>query len=390
MTYPIATISPYGPDASLATKLVVAIHRRPRDRNPVMREWETSGQDVRNDPMVSGEVASFIQEHRAHETVSADRIIGCPHEEGIDYPLGRTCPQCPFWAGLDRFTHEPLPVATATLPVDEVLAVLSREHSVQPQEALESADAHQAALVDPLLAAMERVLADPVDVSDADAILFAYALYLLAKWREPRAYPFVVRWLSLPEEVPFEIAGDVVTQDGARMLAAVCDGDLEPLKRLAAYPGADEYGRGAAIGALALVAAWAEVPRDRVIEVLRWLAQEGLEREPSHAWDSLVGACHDVEAVELFDLLRDAYQVGLVDRMYMAESELDRLQAAPRGRQLAEIRERHPPIDDVADDISWWSSFSARKAVPARTRKIGRNEPCPCGSGKKYKKCCGA
>ena len=27
---------------------------------------------------------------------------------------------------------------------------------------------------------------------------------------------------------------------------------------------------------------------------------------------------------------------------------------------------------------------------PVRSRKIGRNEPCPCGSGKKYKKCCGA
>jgi uncharacterized protein len=25
---------------------------------------------------------------------------------------------------------------------------------------------------------------------------------------------------------------------------------------------------------------------------------------------------------------------------------------------------------------------------PARKAKIGRNEPCPCGSGKKYKKCC--
>ena len=24
------------------------------------------------------------------------------------------------------------------------------------------------------------------------------------------------------------------------------------------------------------------------------------------------------------------------------------------------------------------------------TKKIGRNDPCPCGSGKKYKKCCGA
>ena len=28
--------------------------------------------------------------------------------------------------------------------------------------------------------------------------------------------------------------------------------------------------------------------------------------------------------------------------------------------------------------------------VPVRTEpKIGRNDPCPCGSGKKYKKCCG-
>ncbi len=26
---------------------------------------------------------------------------------------------------------------------------------------------------------------------------------------------------------------------------------------------------------------------------------------------------------------------------------------------------------------------------PARSNKVGRNEPCPCGSGKKYKKCCG-
>jgi hypothetical protein len=25
-----------------------------------------------------------------------------------------------------------------------------------------------------------------------------------------------------------------------------------------------------------------------------------------------------------------------------------------------------------------------------RAGKVGRNEPCPCGSGKKYKKCCGA
>jgi SEC-C motif domain protein len=30
------------------------------------------------------------------------------------------------------------------------------------------------------------------------------------------------------------------------------------------------------------------------------------------------------------------------------------------------------------------------KSKPIRVEKVGRNEPCPCGSGKKYKKCCGA
>jgi hypothetical protein len=33
-----------------------------------------------------------------------DKIIGCPHEEGIDYPDGEQCPVCPYWAGRDRWT----------------------------------------------------------------------------------------------------------------------------------------------------------------------------------------------------------------------------------------------------------------------------------------------
>jgi protein translocase subunit secA len=33
-------------------------------------------------------------------------------------------------------------------------------------------------------------------------------------------------------------------------------------------------------------------------------------------------------------------------------------------------------------------SDSAGKTV-RKGKKVGRNDPCPCGSGKKYKKCCG-
>jgi uncharacterized protein len=39
---------------------------------------------------------------------------------------------------------------------------------------------------------------------------------------------------------------------------------------------------------------------------------------------------------------------------------------------------------------AFWSDPEAMRRAPARSEKVGRNQPCPCGSGRKYKKCCGA
>jgi preprotein translocase subunit SecA len=36
-----------------------------------------------------------------------------------------------------------------------------------------------------------------------------------------------------------------------------------------------------------------------------------------------------------------------------------------------------------------WGDESVQ-TVRRESPKVGRNDPCPCGSGKKYKKCCGA
>ncbi|SES80710.1 preprotein translocase subunit SecA [Anaerobranca gottschalkii] len=43
----------------------------------------------------------------------------------------------------------------------------------------------------------------------------------------------------------------------------------------------------------------------------------------------------------------------------------------------------------VAKETSAAGSESNVKQTPVKTNKVGRNDPCPCGSGKKYKKCCG-
>lgn len=183
-------------------------------------------------PDINVSVALTYEGQGTKDTVSHDRIIGCPHEEGLDYPMGRACPQCSFWAVIDRFTHEPIAAPVAKMSPQEVLFELGKDRNTHPLEALESAIAHRAVLIQPLLQVLERWVADPDRASEEDAQVFCYALYLMAKWRETRAYPLVVQWLSLPEVASTTLSGDVLTQDGARILAAVSDRDLEPIKRL--------------------------------------------------------------------------------------------------------------------------------------------------------------
>jgi len=304
---------------------------------------------------------------------------------------------------------EPKVLSAPGLTPEQILAELSVVRDTQPVEALAAADLHREALIGPLLRGIERGLEDPTGLPENDATLFSYAMYLLAKWREPLGYPLIVRWLSLPGRGAFAIGGDTVTQEGSRFLASSCGGDVEPIKALILNREANEYSRSQAVQALALLAAWGELPYESVVDYFLWLAREGLEREPSNAWNSLAANCADIEALAVFPDLRRAYEQGLIESLYMQPSELDEVEATPRGKGIARLREHHPPIADVARETSWWACFYRERASEAQrmaeragyesrerppphraSPKIGRNSPCPCGSGKKYKRCCGA
>lgn len=107
--FPAATLAFYGPDDQLATKVVVSIVLSEADAAPtLMRKWLAAEGDIRADAAVRAEMMEFLKAEGVQRVVLTDRIIGCPHEEGIDYPLGENCPQCPFWASHDRWTGKPI------------------------------------------------------------------------------------------------------------------------------------------------------------------------------------------------------------------------------------------------------------------------------------------
>lgn len=104
--YPVATVAYYGPDDQRATKVAAGIVPREGGDVLALQRWISETADVRVDRSIHEQIVGFIQSHGAHTVVVTDRIIGCPHEEGVDYPEGEMCPRCPFWAHRDRWTGE--------------------------------------------------------------------------------------------------------------------------------------------------------------------------------------------------------------------------------------------------------------------------------------------
>lgn len=104
--YPIGTIAFYGPTDKLATKLAVGVISKADGEAEHLERWFSDRPDIREDVEVLDYAVAYLRKHGVRSVVLGERIMGCPHEEGIDYPAGEECPECPFWIGRDRFTGE--------------------------------------------------------------------------------------------------------------------------------------------------------------------------------------------------------------------------------------------------------------------------------------------
>jgi hypothetical protein len=104
--YPVATVAFYGPDNERASKVAVCVVIEEGTEPAAIHRWFSEEGDVRADLAIGGEILQFLQSHGVLSVIATDGILGCPHEEGIDYPDGQVCPQCPFWAHRNRWTGE--------------------------------------------------------------------------------------------------------------------------------------------------------------------------------------------------------------------------------------------------------------------------------------------
>jgi hypothetical protein len=94
--YPLGSLALYGPDDRTTTKVTAGVVRH-EGAEPIIRRWVGTG--VMDSAQVRQELREFFTQHGITQVAMTEGNLGCPHEEGEDYPVGEDCPFCPFWKG---------------------------------------------------------------------------------------------------------------------------------------------------------------------------------------------------------------------------------------------------------------------------------------------------
>jgi len=104
------------------------------------------------------------------------------------------------------------------------------------------------------------------------------------------------------------------------------------------------------------------------------------------------------EGKEMFATLREKIAEQITEYMFTlkeVDENVDRMGVGASKTVHSDINVYSPEDDQKAKQQRRNAAMSAsrdkeRKKTPVKVGpKTGRNDPCPCGSGKKYKKCCG-
>ncbi len=309
------------------------------------------------------------------------------------------------------------------MDVSEIIAAFESQDDALPRQALEEAMARPAEVTEPLLAILDRARQAPAEAlhdTDDNSMGFIFAMFLLAQFREPRAYPLLAGLLARTDIRIRQVLGDVMLDVG-RLLASVSCGDPSRIQALVEDPRADPKVRAAGLDAMVCLAFTDGLPRQDVVAFFRRLYTGGFERRPSQLWTDLVETTATLGPEELYDEIHRAHDEGLMtgghvdDAMEMVED--NRVWGLEMGAPQILDTSMHGLVGNTLHEIGSWASFSEESRYvpdwfghdddasigspflpelppesvePRRAHKIGRNAPCPCGSGKKFKKCCGA
>jgi hypothetical protein len=242
---------------------------------------------------------------------------------------------------------------------------------------------------DPLLAAL-TAYASGADRSEENASKAFFGLHLLAEKGETAAFAPLVA-VALEGETLYDMIGDGTTETLPSLFISLCGGDFASLRKIVETPEADEWARVAAIEALCWFVHKGDIPLEEARAAFANWFETLLPRETHVVWYGMQAGVALLGFGDLEPLVARTFRQKLVDNTILAfEDFQDDLRAARADRDGFFKERGLGPIEDAVAALEVFDveEEDAPEPVENKFRNVGRNDPCPCGSGKKYKKCC--
>ena len=286
--------------------------------------------------------------------------------------------------------------------VDEALRQFGAAEDV-PTAALQWALDHWETAAPRFVARLRAFVASPAARDEvAESELF-FIIHLCGEKREARIYAPLCRLIAESDEA-LEFLGDATTETLDGILINICDGDPRPLIEAIESERGDVFGRAAALEALGwLTRGRAILSDDDMRAYLGRLRREMKPRGESFLWQSWAATAANLGYDEMRSEVASLHKSGWIGARDFGLKDFD--QQVKLARQsdagLGGFEADYvTPFDKAIETLASWSYASDEEDSRASDgyvyetpyvnplRGVGRNDPCPCGSGKKYKRCC--
>ena len=302
--------------------------------------------------------------------------------------------------------------------LDRIMRDLDTRDWKLPEDAIRDAHKHRDEIIPRLIQSIEAAAASAASGHVPQGNAHFFALFLLRDFRAKEALPAILDTVSLPGELPLDLFGDAITEGLASVLASLACDTPEVLDRLIRNRSLNEYVRAEAAATYLYLVRDGRLSRERAVEYLQRQLRDAIANSDTEIVDFLVVGLISFAAREAWDDIQEAFRRDLVDELMIDLDYAQESMEKGESQFQEELEHCRPTVsEDTVSSLKSWAAFTEEDdplptrvideeplladrpaedvwEVPNTIRNtrpsVGRNDPCPCGSGRKYKKCCGA
>jgi hypothetical protein len=291
--------------------------------------------------------------------------------------------------------------------ISEILDGFKIADGIYKRELIDSAIELKDEISPYLVKVLENVLSNPEKYIENEKLVdHVYSIMLLGHFRESKAHKVIVDLCSLPDDMSYKLYGDLIAGDLPTILVRTCNRQIDLIKSMVLNKNIYGFCRIAAANAMTYAVLDGIVTRKEVLSFFGTLFTGTEADDMPDFWSILATYAYYLYPKEIMHTIKQAYDDGLIFSGAIGYGEFEEAIEDGEEKCLERLKNDYErgSLDDIHDSMSWWACFDQAKKDPVpieaalhskvtalkkgKTKKIGRNAPCPCGSGKKYKKCC--